>query len=439
MDELTFYTSGSSGTAKPIVRTMETLRKDAAALVRMFPEIWGERPAVVSTAPTDHMFGRLWRVLAPEQAGSPSDPETVISAEQLLAAQEKYGRFLFVTTPSFLEKIIAHPDVGSLAGALVGIVTSGGLLRAETSRAATETFGVCPLEIFGSTEAGTVAFRRQAEGEEWTLAEGVEATADGEGRIVVSSPYLDECPFTMSDAVVFTRPGRFRLLGRTDRRVKILEDFVSLPDVETRLEAHPLVERARVESVGESVPRLGALLVLSEKGRAELACGTHGALVARLRRELLPVVGPAAFPRRIRFVRTLPVNGRGKTTAADARRELAAWCREPAVLAWRQTADELSATFVFPPDCECFDGHFPGCPILPGVAQLYFLRHFARQAFADFPDVCDYRRLKFQKLILPGRETRLLVKRLGEGRFEFSLEGESGRCASALVVGGGES
>ena len=435
MGDVTFYTSGSSGQAKAIVRTERTLRADAEALARAFPEIWASRPAVVSTAPKDHLFGTLWRVLVPEVLDLVSDPEPVISIEQLAAAREKYERFLFATTPSFLEKALGHPDIAALRGAFVGIVTSGGLLRTATSRAVQETLGVCPLEIFGSTEAGTVAYRRQSEGELWNVFDGVSATTDAEGRLVVDSPYLDERPFVMSDAVVFEGPGRFRLLGRTDRRVKILEEFVSLPEVEARLEAHPLVERARAEAYGESVPRIGALVVLSPAGRERLAGSTYGALVAELRRDLLPAIGAAAFPRRIRFVRTLPTNERGKTTAADVRQELSAWCREPVVLAWRQTADALSATLVFPPDDEAFDGHFPGCPILPGVAQLYFLRHFARQAFVDFPDAADFRKLKFQKLILPSRPVTLSVRRLDAGRFDFAFAGTGGPCSSGLVEG----
>lgn len=90
---------------------------------------------------------------------------------------------------------------------------------------------------------------------------------------------------------------------------------------------------------------------------------------------------------------------------------------------------------VFPRHLECFNGHFPDLPILPGVAQLYFLRHFARQAFPDFPDAATYRRLKFQKVILPDSETTLAVTRQGPGEFAFTLDGPNGRASSGLVQG----
>ena len=435
MADVGFRTSGSSGAAKSIVRTEDSLQADAASLVAEFPDIWGGRPVVVTSIPADHMYGALWRVRAPALAGCAVDSETVLSAEGLVAARARYGKFLFVTTPSFLEKLFAHPDAAALKGAFVGIITSGSLLRKDAALAVSAVFGVCPTEIFGSTETGTVAYRRRTEGDEWTLVKPVSASADAEGRITVDSPYAMERPFTMSDAVEFTAPRRFLLKGRTDRRVKILEDFVDLPEVEEALETHPDVVRARVEPFGEDVPRLGALVVLSDAVRDRLLAEGREALLAELRRDLLPKLGPVAFPRRIRFVRALPVNDRGKTTAADVRGELLAWCREPVVTAWSQTEAELSAKLVFTSDLECFNGHFPGFPILPGVAQLYFLRHFARQAFPDFPDAATYRRLKFQKVILPDSETSLVLTRQGPGEFAFTLDGPSGRASSGLVQG----
>ena len=435
MDEVIFATSGSSGTAKRIVRSEESLQADAAALVAEFADLWGGRPTVVSSVPVDHMYGALWRVRAPAKAGSPVESDTVLSAEGLTAAFARYGRFLFVTTPSFLEKLLVHPDAAALKGAFVGIITSGSLLRKDTALTAAKVFGTCPTEIFGSTETGTVAFRRRTEGDEWTLVKTIAATTDEQGRIVVDSPYAMVRPFTMSDAVDFTSPRRFLLKGRTDRRVKILENFVSLPDVEIAFESHRFVARVAVEAYGDDVPRLGALVVSSDEARARLAAGEEPAVLAALRRDLLPKLGTAAFPRRIRFVRALPSDARGKTTAAAVRNELAVWCREPVVTEWRQTEDAIAAKLVFPASLECFKGHFPGIPILPGVAQLYFLRHFARQVFADFPDAATYRRLKFQKVVLPGAETRLAVTRQGPGEFVFTLDGPSGRASSGLVQG----
>jgi 3-hydroxymyristoyl/3-hydroxydecanoyl-(acyl carrier protein) dehydratase len=135
----------------------------------------------------------------------------------------------------------------------------------------------------------------------------------------------------------------------------------------------------------------------------------------------------------MRFVRQLPTNEQGKTTLQSVRSLLNNWSEEPVVLSWKATADELTARLVFPLDMKCFQGHFPSFPVLPGVAQLFFLRYFSTQVFSDFPETVTYKRLKFQKVILPSKEVTLVVARKGEGTFGFSISGESGMCSSGIV------
>ncbi len=433
MTEVHFGTSGSTGESKLIVRSEEQLQQDAAGLVRAFPEIWASAPTVVASIRPEHMYGALWRVRAPAIAGSKVDPIVAFSVEELIAARKQYGSFLFVTTPSFLEKALLHDDFSSLRGAFVAVVISGAPLRKETALQVHAVVGVCPLEIYGSTETGTVAWRRRVDGDDCQLMDGVEARRTEDGRLEVVSPYAMTSPFVMNDLVEFVSPRRFQLLGRADRQVKILEKYVSLGAIESAFSAHPFVERVRVEAFGDGVPRLGALIVLSRAGVAELVRGTFAGLCGRFREDLRDAVGDHAFPRRIRFVREFPSNEQGKTTVAAVRAALGAWCREPVVTDWRLSGNELKAKFVFPPDTECFSGHFPGFPILPGVAQLYFLRHFAKQAFRDFPDVATYRKLKFQKIVLPSREIELEVVRR-DSEFTFAFKGETGNCSSGIVT-----
>lgn len=431
--ETTFFTSGSTGESKPIVRTEASLLDDAGAIVSAFGDIWSAKPLVVASVRPEHMYGALWRVRAPGIAGSDVWPGVVVSVEELCGVCRESEKILFVTTPSFLENALLHPDFPSLRGRFAAIVTSGSMLRGETALAVAEAVGTCPLEIFGSTETGTVAWRRRAGGEEWTVFDRVVATQDENGCIVVDSPFAGIRPFKMSDRVKFVSGGRFLLLGRADRRVKILERYVSLSEVERSFTAHPFVERVRVEADGSAVPRLGALVVLSGEGCSALASSSISDVSARIRRDLMPSLGSLAFPRKIRFVRAMPVNPQGKTTVFAVRDALSRWCEEPLVTEWSATASVLSARMVFPSDLKCFKGHFPDCPILPGVAQLFFVRHFARQIFADWPDAVTFRRLKFQRLVFPNREVSLEVRRTGAGSFSFlmSLSGEP--CSSGVA------
>ncbi len=433
-DLVAFETSGSSGAAKPIVRTESSLQEDAAALVREFPSVWGDPSVtVVSSVRPEHMYGALWRVRAPRKANLPVDPALVLSVEQLLDLARRYGRLLFVTTPSFLEKAVAHPDFPRLKGHLASVVTSGSLLRTETAAAVQALVGISPLEIFGCTEAGTVASRRQSEGPLWKVYSPVNVEPCP-GGLSVDSPFALSRPYVMSDAIEPEDARHFRLLGRTDRRVKILESYVSLPDVEVAFESHPFVARAHAVVYGADIPRIG-LLIVPAPAAFDPPPPTLAAFNSRLRADLRAKIPPAAFPRRIRLVRQLPANEQGKVTAAAARKALDLWAREPFVTDWSCVAGTLAATLVFPADLPCFQGHFPGMPVLPGVAQLYYLRHFARQAFLDFPDAATYRRLKFQKIIRPGTPVALRVVRT-DNAFDCSLAGPNGLCSSCLVAGG---
>lgn len=110
-------------------------------------------------------------------------------------------------------------------------------------------------------------------------------------------------------------------------------------------------------------------------------------------------------------------------------------CREPELHSWNATADSLTAEMTFPPNGEWFAGHFPGFPVLPGVAQLFFARHFAKRAFADFPDAASYRRIKFKRLVRPGERVLLEVGRRGTASFSFTMSVDGDVASSGFVEG----
>ena len=112
-------------------------------------------------------------------------------------------------------------------------------------------------------------------------------------------------------------------------------------------------------------------------------------------------------------------------------------CRDPELLAWEATPDSLVAEMVFPPDGEWFAGHFPDFPVLPGVAQLFFLRRFARRTFPDFPDAGLYRRIKFRRLVRPNERVRLEVVRKGPRAYSFTMSVEGSIVSSGTLEGVG--
>lgn len=82
-----------------------------------------------------------------------------------------------------------------------------------------------------------------------------------------------------------------------------------------------------------------------------------------------------------------------------------------------------------------FRGHFPGRPILPGVAQVHLARLFAERIWTMGPLPSHLARLKFRLLIRPGDPVHLHLERETVRvalRFRFEV---GDRSASEGVIG----
>ncbi len=207
---------------------------------------------------------------------------------------------------------------------------------------------------------------------------------------------------------------------------------MSLSGVERALTAGGLVTEARALVVDG---RLAVVAVPGADGRAVLEAEGKRALDARLAAWLLQSVERIALPRRWRYVNALPVNSQGKSTESL----LAVLFRPamPAVRWTRRDADSAAALLDIVPELAVFDGHFPGAPLLPGVAQLGWAIGLARQCFGGLPRVLRTEVLKFQRPVPPGTTLELALRwQPASGMLDFSYGSPAGRHASGRVVFG---
>lgn len=314
---LALYTSGSSGAPKRVDKTLAQLDRELENLQSLWGGVLADA-AVLSTVPHHHIYGLLFRVLWPLAAGRPADEATSADAVELRAAAMRRGKHVLVSTPAHLARFPGLLALAEWRRPEI-IFSSGGPLDADTAALYRASFGAAPVEVFGSTETGGVAWRRRdgaSDDDAWRAFPGIEVKIAGDGALVLDSVYLPERDWRMDDAASLLPDGRFSLRGRLDRVVKIEGKRLSLPELEQRLQAHEWVAAAAAVPLPAPL-RLGVAIVPKPAGAAALERLGTRAFGNELRRHLAPHFDPTLLPKRFRFVKALPLSERGKVVAQD--------------------------------------------------------------------------------------------------------------------------
>jgi acyl-coenzyme A synthetase/AMP-(fatty) acid ligase len=315
------YTSGSTGEPKCVSKTLAQFETEVATLEALWGRLLG-MAAIVATAPHSHFYGLLFRLIWPLSAGRVFDSVTCADPDTLNERLAVLGDCALVSSPAQLSRLPELMSLGALQSIPRLIFSSGGPLPAAAASAYHRQLGKAPTEVFGSTETGGIAWRRQEGDDAWTPFPGMQVTADNDHALLLRSPFLGSdqpatgIPWRMDDAVELLPDGRFRLRGRLDRTVKIEEKRLSLPELEARLGEHPWVATAAATALGGRRQHIGAALILNTEGNAHLLAHGKRSAVRHLRNHLAAHFEPVLLPRRWRFPQQLPVNERGKLTQA---------------------------------------------------------------------------------------------------------------------------
>jgi len=107
----------------------------------------------------------------------------------------------------------------------------------------------------------------------------------------------------------------------------------------------------------------------------------------------------------------------------------------PQIDALERAQDHLRLHFQVPQDTSYFEGHFSGCPVLPGVVQVGWAIELAR---LHIPFSARFRALsavKFTRVILPNASVTLRLAADAQRRslsFDYSASGVP--CSSGRVL-----
>lgn len=289
------FTSGSTGQSRPHPKTWGELVNGAQQARQRFGFAAGM--SIVATVPPQHMYGLETSVMAPLVSGVSVHPARPFFPEDVrVALLETPGQRVLVTTPVHLRACVSAglrwPDLALLISATAP-------LAPELAAQAETAFNAPVLEIYGCTEAGSIASRHTLEGDRWRLYDGFHLH-DGQ----LSGAHLPE-PVTLSDRVEACSASEFRLLGRSEDLVNIAGKRSSLAYLNHQINAIAGVTEgvfAIPDDAGTGVERLIALVVAPDLSERQILA----ALAERL--------DPVFLPRPLLKVEALPRNETGKLT-----------------------------------------------------------------------------------------------------------------------------
>lgn len=417
--QIYFYTSGSTGQPKKIPRSLRQLLNEVQGLDASFQLV--EQAIAIATVSHQHIYGLLFKLLWPLASGRCFYQAQLAFPEDVADLQKKLAAFKLenyvISSPALLKRWTQ--DV--LLQDCLTVYSSGGKLES----------GVRPYlnrpitEVFGSSETGGIAHRQQDDAL-WTPFANVDIQATEQQELQVKTNHAFSADWILTgDKVELLEAGNlkspFRLFGRLDRIVKLEEKRLSLDAIEQKivelddmLQCHVLILEREHRQI------LACVAVLSEQARQQLQSSSKAQYVAALKAQLKTKLESIAIPRQWRFLTQLPQNSQSKLNK-QYMKSLFQPMLLPIVLEQQNDADSASYRLEFSPELECFKGHFPDYPIFPGVGQIGFIQHFARQTWADLEWCNGFEQLKFQDLIKPYMVLQLkLNRKLHKVSFEIT-------------------
>ncbi|MDM0112399.1 AMP-binding protein [Variovorax sp. J22R133] len=413
LHSVSLLTSGSTGVPQPHAKTWGTLVRCVAAAVKRLSALL-ERPSLegltlVATVPVQHSYGLESSALLALLGGAAFDSGRPFFPADIAAALASVPRpRALVTTPFHLKTLLLS---GIELPAVDLILSATAPLSPQLAAQAEQALGGPLIEIYGSTETGQVATRRTTRTDVWEAFGDVRVRVEtGEGgaeRFIFEGDFVAE-PTPIADVLELVDDQHFRLLGRANDLIHVAGRRSSLGHLNYHLNSIPGVQDGAFwlpDEVADGVVRPVAFVVAPEVAHADI--------IAALRQRLEAVF----VPRRIVQVASLPREATGKLGVRAL--------REFALAQLAGDGEALRFAREVPADHPCFEGHFPGQPLLPGALILSEVLEALAQVPALVARVGRSPHLAVAKFLAPLRPadsyTIELAPDAGGVRFEVRL------------------
>ena len=426
LSQLTLFTSGSSGQPKAINKSLQQLQREIETLEQYWGQILAQAQ-VLATVSHQHIYGLLFKILWPLAAGRCFHSQMYLSPEPLLKVAGDTPSY-WVASPAQLKRLDELTPWQKLAR-LKAIFSSGGALSAESAAQIHNNCGHQVIEVYGSSETGGIAWRQQIDNELWAPFNGISITVDEHGLGKLSSPYLieqnlaEQTTMLLDDKIELHTQGRFALLGRLDRIVKVEEKRLSLDELEQSLINTSLAEQCYSFLLTDRRDKIGVVLVLTETGKELLQQQGRSELIKQFRKQLMQVFETVVLPRKWVFMQSLPLTTQAKIDT-ELLRQLVSLdvARFPQIQDCELDGNKVSLQLKVQPGLIYFSGHFPQQPILPGVTQLAWVEQFGKLFFNIELPFFRMEVIKFKKIIRPGDIIQMVLNwKASTGKLYFEL------------------
>lgn len=433
-EALVLYTSGSTGEPQMQRKRFDQLEAELANHATLWPLDGG---AVISQVSHQHIYGLLTGVLRPLCHNTPlcgddcRYPE--VMAARLDEARAASLDVTLVSSPAQLSRLPDHLSRKASSGPN-RIFSSGAPLAMKDAKRAEALLDAPITEIYGSTETGGIAHRRQSHDDVWRPLPGVEIAFDAT-QLRLRSAFLEHPDAWWNQADhVEPMPNGFRLLGRADRLVKLAGKRVSLSALERDLMQLANIHAVHCIKLNQRDTRLGAVVAVAKDSLPHTR-HERRERIEQLQRHLVDAHEAVAIPRYWRFVEALPINDQGKLDHSRLE-HLFADLEDPSQPRWLgeciEGPDQRVIHLEVPERLVYLEGHFPDFPLVPGVVMVQWAIEQASASFGTCRGFRGIERLKFQRPLSPGVRFTLRLER-GTNTIAFSIDSRDGRHGSGRI------
>ncbi|MBP3194594.1 MAG: AMP-binding protein [Cardiobacteriaceae bacterium] len=390
------FTSGTTGESNIVAKTWSQTALEAEFIAEKMQK-YRARTAISSIIP-EHLYGLSFRVFAAFLLDWIFTRTRYLYPNELLLAANCPS--LCLSSPAVLNRFDfdLSDELKEKIKNIQVFFTAGGKI-APTVVNKLRDFGTEVIDIYGSTETGLISFRE--DNDEYQMFEEVQIET-AENSTFITTPWAGR--MQIGDCLDISQ-GKFRILGRADRVIKIAEKRYSLDEIE-----HFLLENNLISDIAlclkNNRERLFAAIALSAEGIEFLRNYGRKSLILQIKNYMQEQFDALAIPRYFRFVRNL---ARGNTHKIS-RKTIDKLYQDGEKIEFirADNIDGKAAEITFrarvPLDLPYFAGHFASFPLVPGAVEVLWIEDLIKQFDWGRRKILRIENLKFAHFVRPDDE-----------------------------------